>query len=81
MVGTPNVWWVWSGGAPPTTWVTSDEDRYSERGARDTGGGLATPNVHVQYWVEVKLEMRTTQTTWLCVYMCTRTCACIVGDH
>lgn len=58
MVGTPNVWWVWSGGAPPTTCFTSDEDRYSERGAKDMEGDLPASviipmscnytNVHVQ---------------------------------
>lgn len=48
MVGTPNVWWVWSGGAPPTTCFTSDEDRYSESGARDMDGE-PPPIYHAMY--------------------------------
>ena len=45
MVGTPKVWWVWSGGAPPTTWTTSDEDLYSERVAGDVVSGTPAPAV------------------------------------
>ena len=40
MVGTPKVWWVWSGGAPPTVWMTSEDDRYSEA----VGGEIGPPS-------------------------------------
>ena len=43
MVGTPNVWWVWSGGAPPTAWTTSEEDLYSEREVGEVDPGAPVP--------------------------------------
>ena len=51
MVGTPNVWWVWSGGAPPTAWTTSEEDLYSEREVGEIGPGTPVPGgvIHTQY--------------------------------
>ena len=51
MVGTPNVWWVWSGGAPPTDWTTSEEDLYSEREVGEVGPGAPVPGgvIHTQY--------------------------------
>ena len=54
-VGTPKVWWVWSGGAPPTTWTTSDEDLYSERVFGEVGVGPVAPgggnDVMAVHWV------------------------------